>query len=85
MKKDGNFFYKLKKLEKKQNKIMFVKFEPKRSTPKWSSNKMSNAEKDHNKAGCAKKTCFLAHWTTHFLFTDDHPLEKVVKLMQYWE
>jgi len=56
-KKTENFFYKLKKIEKlekvksKRKKIIFVKFTPKRSAQKWTSNKMSNAKKGHNKMG----------------------------------
>jgi len=34
--------------------INFVKFLPKRSTPKWTSNKMDNAKKGHNKTGRVK-------------------------------
>jgi len=51
-KDEKNFFYKSKKLKKE--KIIFVKFAPKRSTPKWTSNKTGNAKKGHNKTGCAK-------------------------------
>jgi len=64
LKKMENFFYKLKKLKKKaKEKIIFVKFTPKRSAPKWIRNKMGNAKKGHNKtgpcqSGCTKKTCF---------------------------
>jgi len=32
------------KKEKAKQKIIFVKFAPKRSTPKWTSNKMGNAK-----------------------------------------
>jgi len=41
-------FYKLKMLKKAKEKINFVKFVPKRSAPKWTSNKTGNAKKGHN-------------------------------------
>jgi len=40
--------------EKAKEKNFFVKFAPIRSIPKWTSNKMGNAKKDHNKTGRAK-------------------------------
>jgi len=40
--------------QKAKEKIIFVKFAPKRPAPKWTSNKMGNAKKGHNKMGCAK-------------------------------
>jgi len=54
-KKTENFFYnkKVKKLEKEKT-IIFVKFAPKRSALKWTSNKMGNAKKGHSKTGCDK-------------------------------
>jgi len=60
MKKNGKFyFYKLKKIEKlekeKQKKIIFVKFTPKRSATKWTSNKMGNAKKGHDKVVVPKR------------------------------
>jgi len=44
----------MKKKLKQKKKIIFVKFAPKRSVPKWTSNKMGNAKKGHNKTGRAK-------------------------------
>jgi len=53
--KTKNSFYKLKKLKQKaKEKIIFIKFTPKRSTLKWTSNKMGNAKKGHNKTGRTK-------------------------------
>jgi len=51
---EKNNLYKLKKRKigkrkKQKKKIIFMKFTPKRYTPKWTCNKMGNA----------KKTCFL--------------------------
>jgi len=43
MKKERRKKYKLVKLEKE--KIIFVKFAPNRSAPKWTSNKIGNATK----------------------------------------
>jgi len=53
-----NFFYKLKNWKKKKpkEKIIFVKFAPKRSAPKWTSTKTGNANKGHNKTGRATKS-----------------------------
>jgi len=47
-----------------------MKFAPKRSAPKWTSNKMGNAKKSHNKMGRAKKTYFQNWrlWVTLQLF-----------------
>jgi len=51
--KRQKIFYKLKKLKKgKSKKIILVKFVPKRSAPKWTSNKMGNVKK--GQTGCAK-------------------------------
>jgi len=50
------FFYKLKKVKKKKaKKIIFMKFALKRSTPKWTSNKMGNAKKGHAKVVATKR------------------------------
>jgi len=98
-KKDGNFFHKIKNWNKKQKKkIIFVKFTPKRSAPKWTSNKLSNAKKGHNKTGCAKvvstKSCTHALWRTEEFCVDlsvgPHPkdqrskMEEVVPKMVCW-
>jgi len=42
----------LKKNTKEKN--IFMKFAQKRSAPKWTSNKMGNAKKAHNKMSHAK-------------------------------
>jgi len=42
----------IENLEKE--KIIFVKFTPKRPVPKWTSSKIGNAIKDHNKTGRVK-------------------------------
>jgi len=48
--KDGKFIFINEKIEKrKKQKIIFVKLVPKRSAPKWTSNKIGNAKKGHNK------------------------------------
>jgi len=36
-----------------------MKFAPKKSAPKWTSNKMGNAKKGHNKMGRSIKSCTL--------------------------
>jgi len=52
-KTEKNNFYKLKKLEKE--KIIFREIRSKwKSAPKWTSNKMGNTKKGHNKTGSAK-------------------------------
>jgi len=55
MKKERRKNLKNKKLEKeksKRKKLIFVKLAQKRSTPKWTNNRMGYAKKGHNKTGC---------------------------------
>jgi len=40
--------------ENKSKKKFFVRFVPKKSTTKWTSNKTGTAKKGHNKTGCTK-------------------------------
>jgi len=54
------FIKKIEKRKKQNKKIIFVKFAPKRSAPKWTSNKMGNAKKGHNKTACFP--CTPAFW-----------------------
>jgi len=52
--KTKKIFYTLKKIKQKAKEKILVKFAPKRSSPQWTSNKMGNAKKSHNKTGRAK-------------------------------
>jgi len=51
---EENNFYKLKIGKKLKEKNYFHEIAPKRPAQKWTSNKMGNAKKGHNKMGCAK-------------------------------
>jgi len=53
-KTEKNNFYKLKKIEKLEKKIIFVKFMLKRSAPKWTSNKMGTPKRATTKRAAPK-------------------------------
>jgi len=44
--------------QKAKEKIIFVKFAPQKSAPKWTSNKMGNAKKGRAKVVAPKRRTF---------------------------